>query len=66
MEIVEVYEKILRENDGKCSIRKLVAEARIYKNSAQKDILFYEVEMVPATRSWKEGRWCFVRLKNET
>ena len=50
MEIAEVYEKIFCENDGKCSIHKLAAKAWIYKNSAQKVILFYEVIMVTLTQ----------------
>ena len=40
MEIAEIYEKVMRENDGKCTIRKLAVEARIDKTSAHKAILF--------------------------
>ena len=50
MEIAEVYEKLLHENDGKCSIRKLAAEARICNKSAHRAVVFYEVGMVPSTR----------------
>ena len=53
MEIAEVYEKILHENDGKCSmIHKLAAETRICKKSVQKAILFYVFGMVPSPR-WR-------------
>ena len=40
MEIAEIYEKVMRENDGKCTTRKLAVEARIDKTSAHKAILF--------------------------
>ena len=40
MEIREIYEKVMRENDGKCTTRKLAVEARIDKTSAHKAILF--------------------------
>ena len=62
MDIAEVYEKLLHENDGKCSIRKVAAEARICKNSAQKAIPFYEVEMVLSTRR-RQGHGTLKGLK---
>ena len=55
MEIAEIYEKVMRENDGKCSIRKLAVEARIDKTSAHKSILFYAVGMIPSSQRRGQG-----------
>ena len=58
MEIAEIYEKVMDENDGKCSIRKLAVEARIDKTSAHKSILFYAVGMIPYFRRCKSYARC--------
>ena len=66
MEIAEIYEKVMRENDGKCTTRKLAVEARIDKTSAHKAILFYAVGMIPSSRRRGHGRRGVGSLKGLT